>query len=115
MLDGRREPMFLRHYTRKKAGKVHRYWALVESLRTEEGPRQRVVAHLGELNHREQRRWQRTLVFYNRHGDVEQLRLFPDDPSLRLPDDPDIVRVRLSSAGWTNARAFGDIWLGLWL
>jgi len=107
--------MFLRQYTRKKAGKVHRYWALVESRRTEDGPRQRVVAHLGELNHREQRRWQRTLVFYNRHGDVEQLRLFPDDPSLCLPDDPDIVRVRLSSAGWTNARCFGDVWLGLWL
>jgi transposase len=115
MLDGRREPMFLRQYTRKKAGKVHRYWALVESMRTEDGPRQRVVAHLGELNHREQRRWQRTLVFYNRHGDVEQLRLFPDDPSLCLPDEPDIVRVRLSSAGWTTARSFGDVWLGLWL
>jgi len=107
--------MFLRQYTRKKAGKVHRYWALVESLRTEEGPRQRVVAHLGELNHSQQRRWQRTVVFYNRHGDAEQLRLFPDDPGLSLPDEPDIVRVRLSSTGWTNARAFGDVWLGLWL
>ena len=107
--------MFLRQYTRKKAGKVHRYWALVESMRTEEGPRQRVVAHLGELNHSQHRRWQRTIVFYNRHGDAERLRLFPDDPSLSLPDDPDIVRVRLSSAGWTNARAFGDVWLGFWL
>lgn len=107
--------MFLRQYTRKKAGKVHRYWALVESMRTEEGPRQRVVAHLGELNHSQQRRWQRTMVFYNRHGDAEQLRLFPDDPSLSLPDDPDIVRVRLSTTGWTNARAFGNVWLGLWL
>ncbi len=107
--------MFLRQYTRKKAGKVHRYWALVESVRTEEGPRQRVVAHLGELNHSQQRRWQRTIVFYNRHGDAEQLRLFPDDTSLSLPDDPDIVRVRLSTTGWTNARAFGSVWLGLWL
>lgn len=107
--------MFLRQYTRKKSGKVHRYWALVESLRTEEGPRQRVVAHLGELNHSQQRRWQRTVVFYNRHGDAEQLRLFPNDPGLSLPDEPDIVRVRLSSTGWTNARAFGDVWLGLWL
>jgi transposase len=107
--------MFLRQYTRKKAGKVHRYWGLVESVRTEEGPRQRVVAHLGELNHSQQRRWQRTIVFYNRHGDAEQLRLFPDDPSLSLPDEPDLVRVRLSTTGWTNARAFGDVWLGLWL
>jgi len=32
-----------------------------------------------------------------------------------LPDDPDIVRVRLSSVGWTNPRHFGDVWLGLWL
>jgi len=107
--------MFLRQYTRKKAGKVHRYGALVESVRTEEGPRQRVVAHLGELNHSQQRRWQRTVVFYNRHGDIEQLRLFPDDTSLSLPDDPDIVRVRLSTTGWTHARAFGNVWLGLWL
>jgi len=115
MLDARRRPMFLRQYTRKKAGKVHRYGALVESVRTEEGPRQRVVAHLGELNHSQQRRWQRTVVFYNRHGDIEQLRLFPDDTSLSLPDDPDIVRVRLSTTGWTHARAFGNVWLGLWL
>jgi hypothetical protein len=115
MLDARRRPMFLRQYTRKKSGKVHRYWALVESTRTEEGPRQRVVAHLGELNHNQQRRWQRTIVFYNRHGDAEQLRLFPEDPSLSLPNDPDIVRVRLSTTGWTNARAFGNVWLGLWL
>ncbi len=71
--------MFLRQYTRKKSGKVHRSWALVESLRTEEGPRQRVVAHLGELNHSQQRRWQRTVVFYNRHGDAEQLRLLKLD------------------------------------
>ena len=76
--------MFLRQYSRKKSGKVHRDWALVESLRTEEGPRQRVVAHLGEFNHSQQRRWQRTIVFYNRHGDAEQLRLFADDPGLCL-------------------------------
>ena len=54
-------------------------YALVESVRTEAGPRQRVVAHLGELNHDEQRRWQRTVLFHNRQGDGRQLRLFPDD------------------------------------
>jgi hypothetical protein len=87
----------------------------LESVRTEAGPRQRVVAHLGELNHRQERRWQRTAVFYNRQGDAEQLRLFADDPNVPLPDDPDVVRVRLSSTGWTNARSFGDVWLGWWL
>jgi len=107
--------MFLRRYPRKKSGKTHTYYALVESVRTKDGPRQRVVAHLGELNHNEERRWQRTTVFYNRHGDAKQLRLFPEDDTISLPDDPDIIRVKLSATGWTNARSFGDVWLGLWL
>ena len=46
--------MFLRRYTRTKSGKTHSYYALVESMRTDDGPRQRVVAHLGELNHNEE-------------------------------------------------------------
>lgn len=107
--------MFLRRYQRWKAGKVHIYYALVESLRTEAGPRQRVVAHLGELNDDQQRRWQRTLVFYNRQGEGQQLRLFADEPGLSLPDDPDVVRVQLGKVGWTNARRFGDVWLAWYL
>jgi len=107
--------MFLRSYQRTKQGKTHTYYALVESVRTAAGPRQRVVAHLGELNHDQERRWQRTVVFYNRQGDAQQLRLFPDDEHIPLPDDPDIVRVRLDGVAWTNARQFGDIWLARWL
>ena len=107
--------MFLRRYHRSKDGKTHTYYALVESVRTEAGPRQRVVAHLGELNHDEERRWQRTVVFHNRQGEDRQLRLFPDDEQVSLPDDPDLVRVSLKSVGWANPRQFGDVWLGLWL
>jgi transposase len=107
--------MFLRRYHRTKDGKTHTYYALVESVRTEAGPRQRVVAYLGELNHDEERRWQRTVVFHNRQGDGRQLRLFPDDEHVDLPDDPDIVRISLKSVGWANPRPFGDVWLGLWL
>lgn len=107
--------MFLRRYRRTKDGKVHTYFALVESVRTDAGPRQRVIAHLGELNASDERRWQRTVVFHNRQGDAEQLRLFPDDDDIALPDDPDIVRVRLRDVGWTNARRFGDVWLARWL
>jgi transposase len=108
--------MFLRAYQRFKDGKEHTYYALVESERTLEGPRQRTVAYLGELNHDQERRWQRTVVFYNRQGDAQQLRLFPDDEDGDLPDDPDIVRIRLKQVGWTNARRFGDVWLAwqLW-
>src|SRR5438128_1665045 len=53
--------MFLRRYQRTKQGKTHTYYALVESVRTDAGPRQRIVAHLGELNHDQERRWHRTL------------------------------------------------------
>jgi transposase len=107
--------MFLRRYTRTVAGKRLSYFALVECIRTDAGPRQHVVAHLGELNGDEQRRWQRTVVFHTRQGQTRQLRLFAEDTSPDLPDDPDVVRVKLGSAGWTNARSFGDIWLARWL
>jgi transposase len=107
--------MFLRRYRRTKDGKTLTYFALVESVRTDAGPRQHVVAHLGELHSEQERRWQRTVVFHNRQGDAEQLRLFPDDDDLALPDDPDIVRVRVDSIGWTNGRRYGDIWLARWL
>lgn len=107
--------MFLRRYTKTKDGKQHTYYALVESVRTDAGPRQQIVAYLGELNHDQERRWQRTVVFHNRQGEAQQLRLFPDDDTVPLPDDPDIVRIRLSSVGWTNPRSFGDVWLARWL
>ena len=42
--------MYIRKITRKKDGKTHAYWALVESRRTERGPRQHVVAYLGEMD-----------------------------------------------------------------
>src|SRR5262245_30908193 len=107
--------MFLRRYRRKRSGKQHSYYALVENARTAKGPRQRIVAYLGELNHDQERSWHRAIVVLNREGDAQQLRLFPDDVSLPIPNDPDVVRVRLSKVSWTNARSFGDVWLGLWL
>ena len=108
--------MFLRAYQRHKDGKPHTYYALVESERTPQGPRQRIVAYLGELNHDQERRWQRTLVFYNCQGEAQTLRLFPDEADVTLPVDPDIIRIRLKQVGWTNARRFGDVWLAwqLW-
>jgi transposase len=108
--------MFLRRYQRTKDGKTHTYFALVESTRTDAGPRQRIVAYLGELNQDQERRWQCTVVCYNRHGDAQQLRLFPDDDDLPVAAaDPDVVRIRLHKVGWSNARRFGDVWLARWL
>ena len=42
--------MFIRPCYRRKNGKRHAYWALVESYRTERGPRQRIVSYLGEMD-----------------------------------------------------------------
>ena len=42
--------MFIRPCYRTKNGKRHAYWALMESYRTERGPRQRIVAYLGQLD-----------------------------------------------------------------
>ena len=107
--------MFLRRYTRTKNGKQHVYFALVESVRTDAGPRQRIVAPLGELNHDQEGCWQRTVAFYNRHGEVQELRLFADDEQVPASDDPNVVRVRLDKVGWSNGRRFGDVWLARWL
>jgi transposase len=108
--------MFLRKYQRTKDGKRHTYFALVESQRTERGPRQRVVAQLGELTEDQQQRWQRTAVFHARHEEGKELPLFLDAKATPQSPDPDVVRIRLGKVGWTHARAFGDVWLGwqLW-
>src|SRR5512137_2304192 len=101
--------MFLRAHHRSKDGKRHTYFTLVESQRTRRGPRQRIVAELGELTWDEQRRWQRTAIFHTRHEDGRQLPLLVGDEQVPLPDDPDVVRIRLGKVGWTNARSFGDV------
>ena len=49
--------MFLKKLARQKNGKEHTYWALVESYRTKQGPRQRVVSYLGELTPGERSGW----------------------------------------------------------
>jgi hypothetical protein len=49
--------VFLRRYERRSGGKKRTYWALAESIRTERGSRQRIVAYLGELTKSEQSGW----------------------------------------------------------
>jgi hypothetical protein len=71
--------MFLRAHRRSKDGKEHRYWSLVETVRTPEGPRQRRLCHLGELNDSAQARWLKTIEVFNGQGESTQLKLFPSD------------------------------------
>jgi hypothetical protein len=75
--------MFLRPHRREKDGKDHTYWSLVETVRTPDGPRQKTLCYLGELNSSAQSRWLRTIEVFNEQGDSQQLKLFPQ--MWRLP------------------------------
>ena len=107
--------MFLRANRRTKDGKDHLYWSLVETVRTADGPRQRTVCYLGELNTSAAARWRKTIQIFNAQGEEVQLALFPADGA-ELPEDARIVRIRLDRVRWTRPREFGDVWLGwhLW-
>lgn len=106
--------MFLRRCTRKKNGKPHSYWALVESYRTARGSRQRVVAYLGDLKGQEPSGW----VQLGRRLEAKarpQPSLF-DPPHDDDPSDDEPVQVHLKGVRFERLRDFGDVWLalGLW-
>jgi hypothetical protein len=107
--------MFLRRYERRKNGKTHSYWALVESYRTARGSRQRVVAYLGELKRNEKSGWAQ----WGRHlaGKAKPQRSLFDPPHYDEPaDDEEPVLVRLKGIALERVRDFGMVWLalGLW-
>jgi hypothetical protein len=63
--------VFLRCHRRKKDGKIHRYWSIVESRRTSRGPVQRHVLYLGEINDSQLASWEKAItVFDEQHAAV---------------------------------------------
>ena len=105
--------MFLRRYKRKKNGKGHVYWALVESIRTARGSRQKVVAYLGEVKKRDRTGW----AALGRRLDKKDRpppSLF-DPPAYSEPAD-DLALVQIKGVRLERQRDFGDVWLalGLW-
>ena len=108
--------MFLKCSTRKKDGKEHRTWSIVESRRVGRGVVQRHVLYLGEINDSQRAAWQKSIaVFDEAEGQVRQCALFPED---RAPaaNDPLAVRVRLDQLQLSRPRSWGACWLGdqLW-
>jgi transposase len=103
--------MFLRKLRVHKDGKEHGYWSLVETVRTADGPRQRTLCYLGELNGSAHARWQKTVEVFNEHGESTQLKLFPSEAE--VPDDPNVARVLLKKVRVERTRRFGDCYLGL--
>jgi transposase len=103
--------MFLRQHGRIGNGREHRYWSLVETVRTADGPRQRTLCYLGELNGSAHARWQRTIEVFNEQGESTQLKLFPAE--LEVGDDAHVARVLVKKVRVERTRRFGDCYLGL--
>src|SRR5215475_4826655 len=102
--------MFLRPHQRSKDGKEHAYWSLVETVRTPDGPRQKTLCYLGELNGSAQARWLKTVEVFKKQGEREQLKLFP--ANVEAPaDDPQVARVLVNQVRLEPMRQFGVCWL----
>ena len=104
--------MFFRSHGRSKDGKDHTYWSLVETVRTPNGPRQKTLCYLGELNSSAQARWLKTVEVFNEQGEAQQLKLFPSHVETPT-DDPQVARVLLNKVRLERTRQFGACWLGL--
>jgi transposase len=104
--------MFLRAHQRSKDGKEHTYWSVVETVRTPDGPRQRRLCYLGELNSSAQARWLKTIEVFNEQGECTQLKLFPCGMEAPV-DDPQVARVLVNKVRLERTRQFGACYLGL--
>jgi transposase len=109
--------MFLRSTRRKKDGKDHRYFSIVESHRLSSGKMaQRTVLYLGEVNDQQAVAWRKSLEVFDEGGQSSlTLSLFPEDREIP-PDAADGLRVKMSGLELRRARAFGNCWLAceLW-
>ncbi len=109
--------MFLRSTNRKKDGKDHRYFSIVENRRLVGGKTtQRTVLYLGEINDQQQTAWRKTLeVFDENEQRYATVSLFPDDQPIPA-DAVDSLQVRLSGLELRRPREFGACWLAceLW-
>ncbi len=109
--------MFLRFTTRKKNGKEHRYYSLVENQRVSGGRVvQRPVLYLGEINDSQKESWRKTIeMFEEGQPRSRTVALFPED-RIGPVADADIVRLRLNELSLHRPRQWGACWLAsqLW-
>ena len=109
--------MFLRCKIRRKDGKEHRAWSVVENRRVHDGRVvQRQVLCLGEINDSQRSAWSKAIeVFDESAGQSKQIALFPEDrraPVLAC----DVVSIRLSAMRLRRPRQWGACWMAalLW-
>jgi len=104
--------MFLRYTKRKKNGKEHRYWSIVENKRCAGGKIvQRHVLYLGEINDQQQASWRKSIEIFE-HGQPKPrtVALFPEDRVVEA-EGHEIVRIKLSDLQLHHPRQWGACWL----
>ena len=112
--------MFLRHKKRRKDGKEHLYWSVVENRRLPDGRvNQRHVLYLGELNGRQERAWRKTVEVFDSESSLPQQTALFAEEYLPKKDEDDLIAtvgVRLSGMRLERPRQWGACWLGceLW-
>ena len=105
--------MFLKQSTRRKDGKEHHYWSLVENRRVDNGRNvvQRHVLYLGEINTSQQAAWRKTIDLLEEGSPRPRtVALFPQDRSEEVQDQ-NIVRIRLDQLELHRPRQWGACWL----
>src|ERR1039458_6356043 len=109
--------MFLKCRLRRKDGKTHRSWAIVESRRySGDKVAHRHVLYLGEINDSQRLAWERTIaVIDERDGETRQMALFLAD-RVAPQGGVDAIQVRLSELRLEHPRQWGACWLAdeLW-
>ena len=112
--------MFIRQYFQHENGTRRAYWALVESYRTDAGPRQRIVAWLGKLDeagrlgveHAARTTDESPAKVVTAKRGPRQLALF-DQPQDDTPVEPHWVEVNSAAVRVENKHKFGGPWLAL--
>ena len=103
--------MFLRCTSRKKDGKDHRYWNVVENRRIPGGRVvQRQVLYLGEINDSQQQAWRKTIEVFEDGGATAQMALFPEEHPVEINDEH-VVKIRLKEVALCRPRQWGACWL----
>lgn len=109
--------MFLRRTERKKDGKVHHYYSVVENRRVAHNKvTQRTVLYLGEINQLQEAAWQDLLDRFDSECQGQTVKPFRQQPLLEptplRPEEVDAIGVQLSRMELRRPRAFGNCWLG---
>jgi hypothetical protein len=109
--------MFLRAKIRKKDGKEHRYFSVVENQRVRgERVMQRHVLYLGEINSSQELAWRKSIEVLDEDRKAPRtLALFPEDHCEGVLADESVVRLRMSHMRLERPRRWGGCWLALQL